>query len=304
MKLKFIPGILFVLLALIADATRCYGQDDLLIMLQLELPRPKEKVLATFKGDKVINVQTNETVKKDNLDFRVGHLFGNVGKESGGGIHNLYGLHQSADIRIGFHYGLSDRLMVGVSSLKRNENFEGLVKFRLLEQTTDNSMPFAITLLGNATYSIKESEMFTKNVYRLTYLAEAIIARKFSSDFSCVIAPAFLHRNFVNSDDENNTFSLSAGFRYRFTRSASIIADYSHTFGRDILLLDHFDAIGAGIEIETGGHVFSIMFTNASGILENDFLVNTYDSWGKGGFKFCFNISRMFKFGKEDPPGK
>ncbi len=289
--------ILLILLLICIDF--CYAQDDLLKSLQTQTLSPHEKVLATFKGDKIINMETNETVRKKNLDFRVSHLFGNVGAESGGGIHNLYGIDQSADIRLGFHYGISDKLMVGVSHVKRNENLEGLFKYRLLDQTTDHHMPLALTLYGNSTYSIKEFIGYTENIFRLTYCAQAIIARKFSSKFSMIVAPGFIHRNFVTGDDENNTFSLSGGIRYKFTRSSSIIADYSHTYGRENLLINHYDVLGAGVEIETGGHVFSIMFTNASGVLENDFLLNTVDSWTKGGFKFSFIISRMFKFGKE-----
>jgi hypothetical protein len=127
-----------------------------------------------------------------------------------------------------------------------------------------------------------------------------IITRKFSSDFSFALIPGYVHRNFVTADDENNTFSISGGLRYKFTRSASVITDYSHTFGRKNVLLKYYDVLGLGIEIETGGHVFSIMFSNAGGTLENDYLVNTTDSWGKGGMKFSFIISRMFPMGKDN----
>jgi hypothetical protein len=282
------------------DARQLIAQDDLLKVLESQYAPRSEKVIATFKGDKVINVETNETVRKANLDFRVSHLFGNVGEESGGGIHNLYGIDQSSDIRIGFHYGLTDRLMLGVSRAKRLENLEGLVKYKLLEQCSDNSIPLALTLYANATYSLRAGNLFEKNIHRLTYFYQLILARKFSSRFSFVLSPGLLHRNFVANYEENNTFSLSGGLRYKFTRSSSIITDYSHAFGRNNLPSDDYDVLGAGLEIETGGHVFSIMFSNASGILENDFLVNTRDSWSKGGFKLSFIISRMFPFRKED----
>ena len=278
----------------------CLAQDDLLKALQAESPVKQEKVIATFKGNKIINLETNETVKKGNLDFRISHLFGSIGTESGGGIHNLYGIDQSADIRLGFNYGITDKLMIGFSHVKRNENFEGLTKYRLIEQTSDNRMPFALTLYGNTTYSIKSSEVVLKDVYRLTYCVQAIFAHKFSPNFSIALTPGLVHRNFVEAGDENTTYSLSGGFRCKFTRSASVIADYSHTFGRDNVTKEYYDVLGLGVEIETGGHVFSIMFTNASGLLENDYLVNTTDSWSKGGMKFSFIISRMFRLGKRE----
>ncbi len=275
-----------------------FAQDDLLSQLQKEKEPSKEKVFATFKGNKIVNLQTNETVKKNNLDFRVNHLFGNIGEKSGGGIHTLYGFDQSNDIRIAFHYGISDRLTAGVSRSKRNENLEALLKFRLIEQTTDNKMPLGIAVFGNTTLTTKSNEYIDKFEHRLTYCAQAIIARKFSSRFSMELVPSYLHRNLVPMDDVNDLISVGAGVRWKFTRSSALIADYCFSSGRKELAQEHFDPIGIGVEIETGGHVFSIQFTNASGILENDFLSNTVDDWIDGGIKFSFTISRMFRFGK------
>ena len=280
-------------------ATGAFAQDDLLKQLQAETPPPKnEPVLATFKGNKIINIQTNETVKKKNLDIRINHLFGNIGRESGGSFHNLYGFDQSQDIRIGAHYGITDRLMTGFSRSKRQENLELLLKFKALEQTTNHKIPIGITLYGNTTYSTKASELVQKDLHRITYFGEIIVTRKFSPKFSMGIAAGYLHRNVVGPNDENDNINLSGGFRWKFTPSASFIVDYSHTLGREKFkeLNDVFDVAGAGIEIETGGHVFSVMFTNASGILENDFLVHTDDNWETGGINFSFIISRMFKF--------
>ncbi|REJ82925.1 MAG: hypothetical protein DWQ44_02075 [Bacteroidetes bacterium] len=275
-----------------------FAQDDLLLQLKEEsMDDRREPVQASFKGDRIINVQTNETVKKKNLDVRVSHLFGNIGKKSGGGFHNLYGFDQSQDIRISLHYGITDRLMAGFGRTKRHENLEGLLKYKLLQQSIDNSMPVSVTLFGNTTFSARAKELVEKDVHRLTYNAQCIITRKFSRNFSMVIVPSYLHRNFVAADDENGVLSLGTGMRIKFTPSSSIIFDYYHTFGRDVSGMEFFDPIGAGVEIETGGHVFTLMFTNASGIIENDFLVNTMDDWGKGGMKFSFIISRMFKVG-------
>lgn len=291
-----------LLILFLFTSVSAVAQDDLLKMLEAESVVKGEKVIATFKSDKVINIETNETVGKNNLDIRIGHLFGNIGQESGGGIHNFYGLDQSADIRIGLHYGLTDKLTAGIARVKRNENLEGLLKYRLLEQTTDGKVPIAISLFGNATYSIKSSEVVEENVHRWTYCTQVIFARKFSSKFSFAIVPTFIHRNFVSADDDNNTFSLSGGMRLKITKSTSFVIDYSHTFGRKNLIEEVYDVIGVGAEIETGGHVFTLMLSNASGIIANDFLVNTEDSWAKGGMKISFIISRMLRFGKEKAP--
>lgn len=292
---------LIVLTASSLFAYAASGQDDLLQIAMQNHTESNLKEIATFKTTKLINLHTNETVHKRTLDFRVGHRFGNIGTGSHGGIHTFYGLDASTDIRIAFEYGLTDRLMAGVSRSKRNENYEGLIKFRALEQTIDNKIPVAITLFANtAIAGIRDPEgLFPKTTDRMSYAFQVILARKFSDKASVVLIPTLLHRNFIfNPEDKNDLMSLGFGGRFKFTRSSSVVFDYCYHFdklrrpGNDN---GYYAALGAGVEIETGGHVFTVMFTNASGIIENDFIPNTSDSWSKGGFKFSFNISRNFK---------
>jgi hypothetical protein len=162
------------------------AQDSLMALLQSGAAVTNEKTFATFKSTKIISAQSNETIKKRNLDFRVGHLFGNMGEDAGGGgIHTLYGLDQSNDIRISFDYGITDRFMVSVGRNKRQENLSGATKFRLLEQTNDDKIPLAITLFGSAAFSPKADPegIYTPSDRRWSYCAQAIIARKFSSKF-------------------------------------------------------------------------------------------------------------------------
>ncbi len=284
----------FILLTL-----QLIAQDDLLKLLAKDSLGVHLPVLSTFNGSRIINVQTNETVKGKNLDFRVSHLFGNVGKKSGGGVHNLFGLDQSQDIRLAFQYGISNKLTVGIGRSKRFENLDGMIKYKLLEQTTDRQIPVSISVYSNMTYSTRSGAVIENDLYRFTYCTELIFARKFNSHFSMVVVPSFLHRNFVMYYEQNKTFALSSGFRWKFTPSSSIIVDYSHTFNVDQSTRKNYNVLGAGVEIETGGHVFSIMFSNASGILENDFLVNTTDNWSDGGFKLSFIISRVFRMDKQ-----
>jgi len=280
-----------------------FAQDSLWAELQSQKPAKDEKVIATFKSTKIISAQSNETMRRHNLDFRVAHLFGNMGNNSGGGVHTLYGLDQSNDIRIAFDYGITDRLMVSLGRNKRQENLSGAVKVRALEQT--NSVPVAITVYANTAYTTKtdvnegDSVTTISGSRRMSYCAQAIFARKFSSKFSFEVIGSLIHRNLVdlriNPQDENDLFSVGVGGRFKFTKSMAIIADYFYNFRKESTGIKMYNPLSAGLEIETGGHVFSIMFTNAVGLLENDFIPNTSDSWSSGGYKFSFNISRVFK---------
>lgn len=289
---------LTVLLFLMMSCLHATAQDDLLDLIA-DTSTGNEHLIGTFKSTKLINLQTNETIGKKTLDVRISHLFGAMGKESGGNVHNLYGLDRSDDIRLGLHYGITDRIMAGISRSKRWENLEGLLKIALLRQTLNNRVPLSVTVFTNLTWSARRSEFFTHPLHRLTYCSQLILARKFGSRLSVMAVPSFLHRNVVFSGEKHNTYSMGGGFRFRFSPSTSIIADYSHTFNANDQFFRNEDVIGAGFEIETGGHVFTIMFSNAPGLLENDFLVNTRDTWGNGGARLSFIISRVFKMEKK-----
>ena len=284
--------------------------DDLSLLLN-DTSHTREKTIATFKTTRIINMQSIETVHKHTLDFRVAHRFSPVGVNSGGNAHNLYGFDNSTDIRIAFEYGISDAVTVGLSRSKMNENLEALLKGRVLQQTTDNHVPLSVTLFGSIAYTPKEDNnrifevsgepnaAIRQQLRRITYTAQALIARKFSSRLSIELAPTYIHRNFVlNPADDNSIFALGFAGRMKVTGSIALIADYVYNFSELRKINNNnslYNPLGAGIEIETGGHVFSIMWTNAAGIIESEFIPNTTDTWTKGGFRFSFNISRNFK---------
>jgi hypothetical protein len=283
-----------------------FAQDDLSALLDSASVQ-RENVSATFKSTRIINIQSNETVHKRTLDFRVAHRFGSIGKASGGNRHNFFGIDESSDIRVAFEYGITEQLTVGGARYKFDENYEALAKYRIIEQTNDNHSPVAVTAFGNVAYSGEDNPLFdfdtvstaTQQLRRISYSLQVILARKFSSRFSFELVPTMIHRNFVEfQGDDNTTFALACGGRIKVTRSMAVIADYVFNLGefREINNDNGFyNTLGAGLEFETGGHVFSVMFTNAEAILESEFVTNTTRSWADGGFRFSFNISRNFK---------
>jgi hypothetical protein len=115
-----------------------------------------------------------------------------------------------------------------------------------------------------------------------------------------------VHRNFIKQqiniengkEDQNALFSMGVGGRLKFSKRMAIVVDYFYNFSEfqtgnpD----GYYNPLGVGLEIETGGHVFHINYTNAPAILESSFLPSTQDTWTKGQIKLGFNISRWFAF--------
>lgn len=312
----FIKNLIILFLILIGMSG--FAQDDMLSLLDSAGGAPThEKTIATFKGSKVINAQSVETVKAKTFDFSISHRFGNTGTQNGGG-HALYGLDNISDVRFGFDFGITDKLTIGVGRSKQKELIDGLLKYKLLGQTTDNHVPISVVYYGDISYNPQTSSVFysgvstvkdfkQKDIHRFAYTNQLIIARKFNSRFSMEIIPSYQHRNFIvatfNNDngavETNDLFSAGAGARFKLTKRIAIIIDYFYTFSKyrtSNSSSPFYDPFAIGIEFETGGHVFHLNFTNSAGIIENNYIPYTTDSWLKGGFKFGFNVSRVFNY--------
>lgn len=298
------------------------AQDNLLKMLDTAgTDKSVNRVTATFKTTKVISMQTPQTMGKGELDFRITHRFGNIGEESNGGVHTLYGWDAISDVRFSFDYGITRNLQIGVARNKMAENLDGAVKWRFLEQTTDNKVPLTLCVYSIASLSpVRKEQLYAgadstwaadsaKFAHRMVYTTQLVIARKFTPWLSVAITPSYTHRNYVLSRinasnlsvDENDLFSVGAGIRLKISRSVSILADYFYVmsdYRKNNPAVPYYNPLAVGIEIETGGHVFHVDFTNASGITENYLIPNSPDSWAKGGYKFGFNISRVFQIGR------
>jgi len=267
-------------------------------------------VFATFKTSRLCLSHTIEQPKLRELDVRITHRFDDMATKNS--AETLLGIDNVTDIRIAFEFGITDKLCLGIGRSKgvygHRGVLDGFVKYKILEQSTDNKTPFALSFLLNTTLSTRKSindstsELyFTKFAHRMSYTMQIILARKFSDKFSCQILPTFLHRNKVHHKDNNAMFAIGFGSRLKVSRSISLIADYYYSFN-DYLqntkdnsgVKQFYNPLGLGVEIETGGHVFQINFTNSKGIIENQFLPYTTDNWAKGQFRIGFTISRMF----------
>ncbi len=288
-----------------------FAQDDLMSMLEDEVESTDDsRVYATFKTMKAVNFHTIEMVKKKSLDFRVTHRFGNMGATSGGGFHNIWGIDNSNDIRISFDYGVTNDLQVGFGRSKRNELIDANIKYRILAQTAKKT-PISLVALANFGFTPKRdlNEFFTSASNRFNYVHQLIIARKFGERFSLELIPTHVYQNLRFKDDSgedsHSILAVGVAARLKLTQRVALIADYAYIasdYRRTHASVNYQDPLGLGLEVETGGHVFHITVTNASGIVENNFLLDTRDDWTQGGMKLGFNISRVFNLdfkGKE-----
>jgi opacity protein-like surface antigen len=254
-------------------------------------------VTSTFKSTRIVTGQSVRTLSKGNLDFRMSHRFGSVE----GGAYDIFGLDQ-ATARFSFDYGITDDLMIGIGRTSLNKIYDGFVKYKFLKQEVGKGIP--VTLAWNSLMEITTVEK-TYDDYpfsgRVAYAHQLMIARKFTKSFSMQLTPSVVHFNMIeNREGENTRFALGTGFRYKLSNRVSINAEYYIRLNEDDLDLVesskvYKNALSIGFDIETGGHVFQLHFSNSRNMTDASYIDRTTGDIGNGGIYFGFNFTRTFK---------
>lgn len=293
--MKFKQTTLLFAAALLIFASNAFGQDeDLLKGIEDNKPK-KEYVDNAFKSSRVIMSHSMEMLQTGILDFRILHRFGNVNQ----GISQFFGL-DNATVRLGLDYAVSNNLTVGIGRGSFRKEVDGFLKYRPIQQSTGpGSIPFSLVAVAGST--ILTGNFSTQNNFfssRLAYYGQAIIGRKFNERFTLQLMPTILHRNFVETRaDPNDLVAAGVGGRIKLSKRVSLNVDYYYVINQNEALKVH-NPLSVGFDIETGGHVFQLHFTNAVGMNERVFLTETVNDWARGDIQFGFNISRAFQIKK------
>ncbi len=196
--------------------------------------------------------------------------------------------------------------MIGVGRGGREKIFDGFAKYKLLRQSTgQRNMPIAVSYLIDAQIkSLKFSDTERDNKFssRVYYTHQLLLARKFSERLSLQLMPTLVHRNIVpTAGDKNDVLAIGFGGRIKLTKRTAINAEYYYVPAGQISE-SYANSLSVGWEIETGGHVFSLHFTNSEDMTYKGFITETQEDWffkndeGRllSGIRFGFNVSRVF----------
>jgi len=277
------------------------GQDDLMELIDERAAETTDYTFATFKSTRLISGHSVETNAEGVMQFLIGHRFGRINN----GWRDLWGL-DNASIRLGFEYGLTDNLNIGIGRSSFAKTFDFTAKYRFLKQKSGaENFPFTATFVSVAYIQATEwAEPERENLFssRKSYHNALLIARKFNG-FSIQLMPTLVHRNLVaTEEDQNSVFSMGGGASVRITPSLRANVEYYYLLPNQVNSLvggeELRDAISIGVDIETGGHVFQLHITNSRGMTERFIATETTGDFFNGDIHFGFNVSRVFTLKK------
>jgi hypothetical protein len=209
---------------------------------------------------------------------------------------------------MGFDFGITNHLMAGIGRSTYRKEIDVFGKYAVILQSTGpHHSQVTIALLAGMTQDgMPWADPARKNFYtsRLGYYFQVIIGRKFSEAFSLQVAPTMVHQNLVQLEtDKNNVYAVELGGRLKLSHRIAITWDYSRVF-YGIRPVGYHHPLSVGFDIETGGHVFQLHFSNSTGMNERAFITETTGQWDKAGVRFGFNLSRVFQLKKNKSVAK
>jgi hypothetical protein len=253
----------------------------------------------TFGSTTLIDNNTVATPYKGGIELEIQHRFSLIEN-----VHNLYGIYGSANTRIGLIYGITDRLMIGGGTTKDYKLQDLQWKYLIFQQTEDNRMPVSLSYFGNIVADLQNEEVFGpaesfKQIHRLSYFTQLIVARKINEMFSVQVAPSVAYYNSVpqytdGTGYKNLNLAVSAGARANLFGAHSLMLEYDQLLTKQDIEVQPKPNLSLGWEINTATHSFQIFAANYSQIInQRNLLFNTND-FTKGDYLIGFNIHVRF----------
>ena len=278
----------------------CFSQTDLLN--DIDVKTNTEFTISAFKAHKIINNQSTKQSNKDELYLYVSHRFGTV-KD---GIRTLFGLDY-ANTKIELMYGLNDNIQIGISRESLKKIYSSSLKFKISEQSSN----FPLNISNYTSFNYNSSSFFAQGQdvsfsERSLFFTQLLFSTALSEKFSVQISPSIAIRNyndiipvFENGEilfityEQNENYTVSFGSRYKLNKRTSLNFEYNHYVNR-LKISPYKDVLSIGVDIETGGHVFQLLFSNTQTIDDVSVLLDAEGDWSAGDFFFGFNILRVF----------
>jgi hypothetical protein len=267
-----------------------FSQESLLMKLENESENKSSNEISTFKAIKIINNQSTKQASEKELYLYVSHRFGSIN----GGIKTLFGL-DIANTKIELLYGLSNNLQIGFSRESLKKTYALNAKYNLTTQTS--KLPFTSSFYLSYNYNSSLNEDIYPNLNnsdRNFFFGQLLLSKSFNDKISLQLSPSYAKKGLTETifEQEDNLI-LGVASSYRISNRLAFNIEYSANLDRPEIS-PFSDVLSFGIDIETGGHVFQLLFSNTQTIDDVSVMTDAEGSWKNGEIYFGFNILRVF----------
>lgn len=266
--------------------------------LERKLVNENQPVELIFHAPRHINLLTVEPLSKKSMHFAIMHTFGTLD----GGIQNLFGLDNGANIQFSFEFAINEKFSLAASRSSRDKVYNVFGRYHFFEQTQNGSKPFSLSVAGGGGVNTSNYSFLPEPAptfgERTSYFGQVMLARKFSPKFSFQLTPMmayFVDPRAIYQIEGRENFYVSLGFsgKLKVTDRSSLSLQYIPNLNTD--LRSNF---GIGWDVEAGGHVFQMYFVTSQALNEQYLLAGGNGTIGDE-FRLGFNVNRIFATGRK-----
>ncbi len=241
----------------------------------------------TFKGTRFVNAQSANLAENGELLLLIQHRFGDIS----GGFYELFGLDQ-ASMRLGFEYGVTKNLNIGIGRSTMFKTYDAFVKISVARQTESFPITIATTISGSVP-TIRDYFPESNNSFsdKLSGSFQLHLAKTMGV-LGLQVTPGYVHTGYLISESETlDIFTLGFGGSVKVAKKVSVNLEYLHHFENQ---LSTTKPLSLGVDLDTGGHLFQLLVSNSQAMFNQALYTNTYGDWTKGKLYFGFNLIREF----------
>lgn len=235
--------------------------QDLLDILEDEVPKTPMYTQATFKTNRVVLSQSVETRKEGTLEFILGTRYWNIPNNENS---QSFGADRFS-AHYGMQYAFTDKFTLGAGISSADGIINAFAKYRLVRQRQDKNVPLGITLLQGTSYYSRSSGIFTlpqDASDRISYITQVIIARKFNQNLSLQLMPTYIRAGARQPIiGEIDLLALGFAGRYKLGNHVSLTSEYSYMLNRNEGV-EGFNTFALGINWEVGDLIMQFSMSN------------------------------------------
>ncbi len=271
------------------------SQKETILLLEAEpnFQLPLEELPIQSKSLRIVNLHAPTVLSKGSFEIAIQHRFGAIE----GGIDKLWGIDNMNSMRLGFDYGLTNRLTAGIGRSSLKKTFNGFVKYNFIGKQNSR---FNLTYLADMAVDGRAESDWGMNpfyqTHRFYYTHSLLMSFKVIDKFVIGFNPTIVHFNFVQSSEMSNDIPVFAGYaRFGVNKHLNFTVETSQivSFGLNVPQKEN-PSVGIGVEYFTPKHAFQISLSNSRSLNEPYFMVEDSPSNSMSQFCLGFNIVRRW----------
>ncbi len=236
-----------------------------------------------FQSSHAANLPTTTTLPRGDVLFEISHRFTPAVSE---GSEAFWGLDGPVINRLGLAWAATDRVLVGARRSNLDDNLEFWGATRLVEGGSGD-FPYAVGLAGALAVNTSPPQGVEDNEVQ-AYL-QAVLDIGLGSAVALGIVPTYLRNPRIRDLSADDAFGLGFHGRLDVTDGLGFLAEWILSEDRPG---QNHDSGSFGLEIQTRGHFFKLLFTNQVRMNPSQVLGGSAAEFTPNEWRLGFNITR------------